>query len=106
MIVYLLDLVVTHRFSTGLSLSEGGNSLIIELFEHDAVGLASFSAVQQAFIDANDISSLQQVMDDLNIERTRYRLKVESENGTHQYYLLDDLGELVADNQRGLLKSH
>ena len=89
---------------TGLSLSEGGNSFIIELFEHDAVRSANFSAVEQAFLDANDISSLQQVMGDLNIERTRYRLKVESENGTYQYYLLDDLGELVPDNQRGPLQ--
>ena len=70
----------------------------------DAVGSANFSAVEQAFLDANDISSLQQVMGDLNIERTRYRLKVESENGTYQYYLLDDLGELVPDNQRGPLQ--
>ena len=43
-------------------------------------------------------------MDDLNIERTRYRLKVEIENGTYQYYLLDDLGKLVPDNQRGPLQ--
>ena len=93
-------------FTTGLSLSEAGNSLIIELFQQDAVGLAKFSAVQQAFLDANDISSLQQVMGDLNIERTRYRLKVENENGTYQYYLLDDLGELVPDNQWGRFKNH
>ena len=91
-------------FTTGLSLSEGGNSFIIELFQRDAVGSANFSAVQQAFLDANDISSLQQVMGDLNIDRARYRLKVESENGTYQYYLLDDLGELVPDNQRGPLQ--
>ena len=74
------------------------------MFERDAVGSADFSAVQQAFLDVNDISSLQQVMGDLNIERTRYRLKVESEDGIYQYYLLDDLGELVPDNQRGPLQ--
>ena len=72
--------------------------------KEDAVGSAKFSAVQQAFLDTNDISSLQQVMGDLNIERTRYRLKVENENGTYQYYLLDDLGELVPDNQWGASK--
>ena len=90
-------------FTTSL-LSEAGNSFIIELFEGDAVGSAKFSAVQQAFLNTNDISSLQQVMGDLNIERTRYRLKVENESGTYQYYLLDDLGELVPDNQWGALQ--
>ena len=64
-------------FRTGLSLSEGGTSFIIELFGHDAVRSANFSAVEQAFLDANDISSLRQVMGDLNIERSRYRLKIE-----------------------------